>query len=142
MCIRDSYSIRANIDQKISKALQLSVNTSYTRSNTDRGFTGNQNRSGASIGYAISATPNYFDLRQRADGSYPDNPYFTENPIALVDKSTNNSLVNRMISSFNLSLNLFQTDNSFAKIIVNGGLDYLQNTTNIYFCLLYTSRCV
>ena len=128
----ERYSIRANIDQKISKALQLSVNTSYTRSNTDRGFTGNQNRSGASIGYAISATPNYFDLRKKADGSYPDNPYFTENPVALVDKSINNSLVNRMISSFNLSLNLFQTDNSFAKIVVNGGLDYLQNTTNIY----------
>jgi TonB-linked SusC/RagA family outer membrane protein len=128
----DRYSIRANIDQKINKAIQLSVNTSYTRSNTDRGFTGNQNRSGASIGYAISATPNYYDLRQKADGSYPNNPYFTENPVALVDKSINNSLVNRMISSFNLNLNLFQTDNSYAKIIVNGGLDYLQNTTNIY----------
>ena len=128
----DRYSIRANIDQKINKAIQLSVNTSYTRSNTDRGFTGNQNRSGASIGYAISATPNYYDLRQKTDGSYPNNPYFTENPVALVDKSINNSLVNRMISSFNLNLNLFQTDNSYAKIIVNGGLDYLQNTTNIY----------
>lgn len=126
------YTVRANIDQKITNAIQLSVNSSYIRSNTDRGFTGNQNRTGASIGYAIAATPNYYDLRQRPDGTYPDNPYFTENPIALTDKSTNNSLVNRSISSFNLGIDLFKGESSYMKFVLNGGLDYLQNTTNIH----------
>ncbi|WP_316742021.1 SusC/RagA family TonB-linked outer membrane protein [Pedobacter antarcticus] len=128
----DRYSIRANVDQKIGKFIQLSVNSNFIRSNTDRGFTGNQNRSGASVGYGIAYTPNYFNLKKNADGTYPDNPYFTENPIALTDKGVNNSLVNRFIQSFNLGINLFSTDNSFAKIQINGGLDYLQNTTNIY----------
>lgn len=126
------YSIRANIDQRIWDFVQLSVNSNFVQSNTDRGFTGNQNRSGASVGYAMASVPTYYDLRPGADGSYPDNPYFTENPIAVTDRGINNSLVNRFIQSFNLGVDLFRTDNSFMKFQLSGGLDYVQNTTRIY----------
>jgi len=127
----ERQSIRANIEHKLSKGIVLSVNSNYIRTNTDRGFTGNQNNSGASIGYNISYVPNYFDLRP-VNGVYPANPYFAENPVHVTDKGVNNALVNRFIQSFNLDVNLFKNENSQLKFRVNGGLDYIQNSTKVY----------
>src|SRR5690606_3313464 len=109
----DRYSIRANIDQKITNGIRLGVSSNYIRSDTDRGFTGNQNNSGASIGYSIAYVPNYFDLRKQADGTYPTNPYFSENPAAVTDNGINNSLVNRFIQAFTLDIDLLKTEKSF-----------------------------
>ena len=127
----ERQSIRANIDHKISKNITLSVNSNFIRTNTDRGFTGNQNNTGASIGYNIAYVPNYFDLRP-VNGIYPTNPYFAENPVAVTDKGINNSLVNRFIQSFNLDVNLLRTEKSQLKFRLNGGLDYIQNSTKVY----------
>lgn len=127
----ERQSVRANIDHKLTKDITLSVNSNYSRSNTDRGFTGNQNNSGASIGYNISYVPNYFDLRPVA-GAYPNNPYFAENPVAVTDKGINNSLVNRFIQSFGLDINLLRTERSQLKFKLNGGLDFFQNSTKVY----------
>ena len=126
------YSIRANVDQKIGKFIQLSVNSNYIRSSTDRGFTGNQNRTGASVGYGLAYVPQYYDLRANDDGTFPDNPYFTENPLAIIAKGTNNSLVNRFIESFTLGIDIFTKERSYMKFQLNGGLDYVQNTTDIH----------
>lgn len=128
----ERYSVRANVDQKITENIKLSVGSNYVRSSTDRGFTGNQNNSGASIGYNIAYVPNYWDLRPDANGIYPLNPYFSENPVAVTDHGINNSTVNRFIQSFNLDINLLNTDNSFLKAQVSGGLDFLQNTSLVY----------
>ena len=127
----ERQSIRANIDHKLTKDITLSVNSNYSRSNTDRGFTGNQNNSGASIGYNIAYVPNYFDLRP-VNGIYPTNPYFAENPVAVTDKGINNSLVNRFIQSFGLDVNLLRTEKSQLKFKLNGGLDFFQNSTKVY----------
>ncbi|PZV79712.1 TonB-linked SusC/RagA family outer membrane protein [Algoriphagus aquaeductus] len=126
------YSVRANVDHKITNGIRLGVSTNYIQSNTDRGFTGNQNNSGASIGYSIAYVPNYFDLRRNADGSYPVNPYFSENPVAVTDNGINNSKVNRFIQAFTLDIDLLKTQNSFLKATVAGGLDFLQNSTLVY----------
>jgi outer membrane receptor protein involved in Fe transport len=75
--------------------------------------------------------PNYFDLRP-VNGVYPANPYFAENPVHVTDKGVNNALVNRFIQSFNLDVNLFKNENSQLKFRVNGGLDYIQNSTKVY----------
>ncbi|ADQ18290.1 TonB-dependent receptor plug [Leadbetterella byssophila DSM 17132] len=128
----ERYSLRTNIDHKINSWLTLGVSSNYIKTNTDRGFTGNQNNSGASIGYSIAYVPNYFDLRANPDGSYPDNPYFAENPVALTDKATNNSTVNRFVQAFNLGIDIFKTEKSFLKASIVGGLDYVQNTTLIH----------
>lgn len=128
----ERYSIRTNIDHKINSWMTLGVSSNYLKTNTDRGFTGNQNNSGASIGYSIAYVPNYYDLRANADGSYPNNPYFAENPVALTDKATNNSTVNRFVQAFNLGIDIFKTEKSFLKANFAGGLDYVQNTTLIH----------
>ncbi|WP_075352220.1 SusC/RagA family TonB-linked outer membrane protein [Algoriphagus marinus] len=128
----ERYSIRANIDHKITNKIKLGVSSNYIRSNTDRGFTGNQNNSGASIGYSIAYVPNYYDLRRNPDGTYPINPYFSENPVSVTDNGVNNSLVNRFIQAFTLDFDILKTQNSFLKATVSGGLDFLQNSTEVY----------
>jgi TonB-linked SusC/RagA family outer membrane protein len=128
----ERYSIRANVDHKITDKIKLGVSSNYIRSSTDRGFTGNQNNSGASIGYSIAYVPNYYDLRRRKDGSYPVNPYFSENPVSVTDNGQNNSQVNRFIQAFTLELDLLKTQNSFLKATISGGLDFLQNSSEVY----------
>lgn len=128
----ERYSVRANIDHKISNVFKLGVSSNYIRSNSDRGFTGNQNNSGASIGYNISYVPNYYDLRRNADGTYPVNPYFSENPVAVTDNAINNSTVNRFVQSFTLDADIYKSTNSFLKFQLAGGLDFLQNTSLVY----------
>ncbi len=128
----DRYSIRANVDHQLSDRIKLGFSSNYIQSNTDRGFTGNQNNSGASIGYSIAYVPNYFDLRPNANGDYPINPYFAENPVAVTDHGINTSEVNRFVQAFNMDIDLLKTNNSFLRANVAGGLDYLQNSTMVY----------
>lgn len=128
----ERYSIRANVDHKLNDNIRLGFTSNYIKSNTDRGFTGNQNNSGASIGYNIAYVPNYFDLRADESGVYPSNPYFSENPIAVTDHGINNSEVNRFVQSFNLDVDLLKTGSSFLRANVSGGLDYTQNSTMVY----------
>jgi TonB-linked SusC/RagA family outer membrane protein len=105
----ERYSIRANVDHKISKRVKFSFSTNYLKTDTDRGFTGNQNNAGASIGYNIAYVP-----------------------VAVTDHGINNSTVNRFIQAFNLTADLFQNNTSNLKATFSGGLDYLQNSTMVY----------
>ena len=129
----DRYSIRANVDHALSKAIDLNVSANYLRTSSERGFTGNQNNTGGSLGYNIAYTPTYANLKPDAQGNYPINPYFNDNPYAIRDLATNTSLVNRFITSFSLDVNIFQTENSFLKFNSTGGVDFLSAVSQIYF---------
>jgi len=128
----DRYSVRANIDHKITKGIKLGVSSNFINSTTDRGFTGNQNNSGASIGYSIAYVPNYFDLRRNADGTYPTNPYFSENPVAVTDHGENNSTVNRFVQAFTLDIDLMKSDKHYLVANISGGMDFVQNSSEVY----------
>lgn len=131
----ERYSVRANLDHRISKNLSIGINSNYLRTNTDRGFTGNQNNTGASIGYNTAYIPNYFNIKpDPATGRYPDVDYGgpRENPLAVTDKATNNSQVNRFIMAANLDWKIFETQRSTLRAVLNGGVDYVQNTTLIH----------
>ncbi|WP_162416345.1 SusC/RagA family TonB-linked outer membrane protein [Cyclobacterium roseum] len=128
----DRFSLRANLDHNITDKIKLGVSSNYIKSTSDRGFTGNQNNSGASIGYSMAYIPNYFDIRPDENGVYPTNPYFSENPAAVTDHAQNTSDVQRFVQAFTLDIDLFSNSNSFLKANVAGGLDFLQNSTLIY----------
>lgn len=127
------YSVRANVDHRISDRVKVSLNSSYLKSDNDRGFTGNQNNTGGSIGYALAYTPTYANLFPDATGNYPDNPYFNDNPIAIRDLGVNNQRVNRFLSAATLDIDLYQSENSFLKFKMNGGIDYLGGNSLVYF---------
>ena len=128
-------SIRANIDHSITQRFRVSSNSNYIYTDSDRGFTGNQNNTGGSIGYSLSAHPNYAYniIKQNPDGTYPDTPYFGENPLRLIDVATNNQEVNRFLQSVALEADLFQNESSLASLKVDGGLDYTNANSIIYF---------
>lgn len=128
-------SIRANLDHSISENVRVSSNSNYINTDSDRGFTGNQNNTGGSIGYSLAFHPNYaFNIiKEQPDGTYNDSPYFGENPLRLIDVAVNNQEVNRFLQSVNLEADLYRGTNSSVNLTVNGGLDYTNANSIIYF---------
>lgn len=129
----DRYSVRANIDHQVFNGVKVSLSNNYVRSQTDRGFTGNQNNTGGSIGYNIAYTPTYANLFPDEAGNYPNSDYFNDNPIAIRDLGVNEETVDRFITAANVDIDLWQSTNSFLKAKINGGLDYLSANTLVYF---------
>jgi TonB-linked SusC/RagA family outer membrane protein len=131
----DRKSIRLNLDHKFNNWVNFTINSNYLYTNNDRGFTGNQNRSGSSIGYILGYTPNYYDPRP-VNGVYPDNPYVAsanENPLELRDKAINNAKVNRFIQAANVDAVFFRNDNASLHLALQGGIDYLTQKSFEYF---------
>ncbi len=129
----DRYSFRANLEHKLNDNITIKSGSNYVRSETKRGFTGNQNDTGGSIGYNIAYLPSYADIFPDAQGNYPINPYFNDNPLAIRDLGVNDSQVDRFIQSFNLDANLWSNANSFLKFSARGGIDYVSGNGMIYF---------
>ncbi len=128
-------TIRANLDHSISDNIKISSNSNYINTDSDRGFTGNQNNTGGSIGYSLAFHPNYaFNIiKEQPDGTYNDSPYFSENPLRLIDVAVNNQEVNRFLQSVNLEANLYRGTNSALNFTASGGLDYTNANSIIYF---------
>jgi TonB-linked SusC/RagA family outer membrane protein len=129
----DRYSIRANIEHKLSPKLEFSINTNYAKTQTQRGFTGNQNNTGGSLGYNIAYTRSYADLFPDVNGVYPDNPYFNDNPLAVRDLGQNEENVDRFIAAGGFGWNIFQSPASLVKFTLNGGVDFLSSRSFVYF---------
>lgn len=136
----DRNNVRLNLDHSINNNISISSNSNYIRTDSDRGFTGNQNGTGGSIGYNIAYVPSYYDLRPDENGNYPNNPYFAENPYSLRDNAVNNQLVNRFLQSVRLDANLFSNENSFLRFNTQVGLDYLNANSTVYFPEFFQSQ--
>lgn len=124
-------SIRVNIDQKVSKAIDFGVGMSYVNSNSSRSFLGNDNN-GVSLGYSIAYLPNFLDLRRRADGTYPESPGTGQNPFEVVDRMENKDEVNRFNTSGNFNILLLNKETSSLRLSARGGIDYLVQDPRIY----------
>ncbi len=116
------YSIRANIDHKITKWLDISVNSNLIRSNNDRGWAGNDN-SYTNYGYSLAYTKPYVNLFPDAQGNYPLNPV-GENPLAVRDKAVNNQKVTRIFQGFNANALLINKAKTSLTVRYAGGVDY------------------
>lgn len=127
------YSVRANVEQKLWETVKLNVSTNYIKSESDRGFTGNQNNTGGSMGYTLAYTPSYADLFPDEQGNYPSNDYFNDNPLAIRDLADNEFTVNRFITSFGLNWDILRTSKSFLSFNMSGGVDYLTSESLVYF---------
>ncbi|MFM6346665.1 MAG: hypothetical protein ACKPFK_16165, partial [Dolichospermum sp.] len=95
------YSIRANIDHKITNWLDFGISSNFVSTNNDRGWAGNDNTN-INYGYSLPYSKPYINLFPDAQGNYPNNPV-GENPLAIRDKAVNNQKVNRFIQGFNFN---------------------------------------
>ncbi|MBR9916287.1 SusC/RagA family TonB-linked outer membrane protein [bacterium] len=118
-------SVRLNLDHRLNDDIRISSRSSYNYTNSQRGFTGNQNGSGGSIGYALSFIPTYAQLHANENGEYPDNPYFSENPLSLIDNATNDQKVQRFIQGVQVNADLLKNSSGVLSLRADGGLDYL-----------------
>jgi len=67
-------AVRANLDQDFGKRVTFSLQTDATKSLAQRGLT-NIDNAGVSFWMVFPFTPNFLDLRQTSDGTYPANHF-------------------------------------------------------------------
>lgn len=127
-----NYSVRLNLDHKISDKITLNFTSTYISSSADRSLTNNDNV-GASIGVALSSTPNFTELHQNENGSWPRNKYAASNPLETVELMKNNESTNRFVVGGNLNAIVQQSALSTTRLIVRGGIDYYTLYTNANF---------
>ncbi len=128
----DRNSIRLNIDHKISDRFSISTGSNYVNSETNRGFTGNENEGGLSYGYNLAFTRPWVDLHPDEFGNYPNNPNSSGNPLFVRDRTINEEGVNRFIQSAQLKANILKNDRMLLNATLSGGLDFFTNETFIY----------
>ncbi len=118
----DKQSIRLNIDQNVGSRLTFSVSTQVVRNENDRGFTGNDNSS-SSYGMSVYKTPNVIDLRQKADGTWPINPFLTANFLHTSAIAKANEQVWRALVAGRAQLTLINSASQTLKVTGTGGID-------------------
>jgi len=61
-----------------------------------------------------------------------DNPTFAGNPIQTRDQTRNTENIDRVLQGVALTYNAFQSDNQSLRFVLNGGLDFFLNQTEVY----------
>ena len=117
-------SIRANVDQKVGKLLDVGLSSGYFNSTNRRGFSGNDNN-GISLAYNITQIPSYAELhKDPVTGLYPNSDYSGDNPLAIVERAINEEKTNRVTQAGNATVHLIEKDNSSLRFAAQGGIDY------------------
>lgn len=128
----DRLSLRSNIEHQISDIFDFTSTTNYTRSNSSRSFTGNENEGGLSYGYTLAFTRPWINQFPDANGNYPNNPNYSGNPVFVRDNALNEDTNDRVVQGVNLNTKLITTEKDRLKFVLSGGLDYLANQTYVY----------
>ncbi len=126
------YNIRANVDHKISDRVKISSSSSFIRSETARGFTGNENEGGLAVIYNLAYTRPWYNLYPNAAGVYPDNPSSSGNMLLVRDQAKNDDKVNRTLQSLAFDADLIKKDDQVLKFKWQGGLDFFVDETFVY----------
>ena len=121
----NKQALRVNLGQSIGTRLTLQANSELLHTLTQRGLSGNDNN-GTSPLSVFSATPTFYDLQRRSDGSFPvnDSPLLSgSNPFqnAEIIKTPNNTY--RFISSVRANLSLLTSDRQTLEATLTGGID-------------------
>ncbi len=129
----NKQSLRLNLGQTIGSRLTVRGTSSLTHTLTKRGVSGNDN-SGISPIDAFSVTPSFIDLRRRADGTYPRNPFMSGgvNPFQNADALQTPDNVYRLEGSVTGQLSLISTARQSLDYVMTGGIDAYNDQSRIY----------
>ncbi|HKK45719.1 MAG TPA: SusC/RagA family TonB-linked outer membrane protein [Balneolaceae bacterium] len=128
----EKQSIRANLDHQFSSKLDVAVSSNYVHSKSRRGLFNNDN-SGTTFGVAMTATPNFIDLRPDASGNYPDHPFNSSNQLQTRDLFSNGESVNRITTSVQANYKIFQNEASYLQFRFTGGIDFFSQNNKLIF---------
>jgi len=125
-------TIRLNLDQQLGRRWNLQVSTGFTRNQTDRGITNNDNN-GGSVTYALGYIPSFIPLLN-SDGTFrqPELTYLQSNPLQTAALSTNDETVIRFTGGANLSFQAWNTEHSSLKLVGAGGADLLSQKAQVF----------
>ena len=120
-------ALRANIDQELSRWLNLSVNTNVIHSRSRRGLSNNDN-AGSSPYAVFPFTPNFIDLSATGPliTDFPLNPFERSNPIQTFSFLKNEENTWRALGSATARIALKSTARHNVSIIGIGGFDYFE----------------
>ncbi len=119
----EKYSGKINVEHRFNSRLTINANTTFTRTESDRSITGNENQGSTTLGFAQVFTVPFVDLRPDANGVYPAGPAGS-NPLHTIDVLKNNELVHRVIGAGRVNWNLIRTQNQLLDINFQGGADF------------------
>jgi TonB-linked SusC/RagA family outer membrane protein len=124
-------TLRLNLDQQIAKRWNLQVTTGFTRNQTDRGITNNDNN-GGSVTYALGYIPGFIPLLN-PDGTFrqPELTYLQSNPLQTAALATNDETVIRFTGGANVSFQAFTTEHSSLKLVAAGGADLFNQKAQV-----------
>lgn len=128
------YSGKVNVNHKISERLRISAFTTFTRTESDRSVTGNENAGATTLGFALAFTPSFVDLRPRKlpDGTliFPDGPGGS-NPLHTIEVLTNNEVVYRTIGSARLNWSIIKQKQQSLDFILQAGADFFSMANQV-----------
>lgn len=125
-------AIRANVDQDFGSKLNLSLQTNLIRSVAERGLTNNDNTS-VSFWMALPFTPSFVDLRRRADGTFPVNPFVASNPLQTAALMKNEETVWRSLAAGRLTFDMVQNTSHHLRLAASAGADYFNQDNSLLF---------
>ena len=125
------YGARVNLDQRLTGRLNLQFGSEVLRTQNDRGLFGNDN-SGNSVAYTLTKVPSFLDLQQRADGTWPVNPFYASNPLQTIDRFKNQEAVWRNITTARLTLDIAQRQKQDLRFVAYGGADVLSQRNEVF----------
>ncbi|MGH7443458.1 MAG: TonB-dependent receptor plug domain-containing protein, partial [Longimicrobiales bacterium] len=128
----DKQALRLNLDQRLGDRFDIGLGTNLVHSVAARGLTNNDN-SGTSFFMVFPTTPNFVDLRQQDDGTFPRNPFERSNPLQTAALMTNDEDVWRFITSMNAQYDAYSEGAHDLQIIATGGLDYFTQENVLFF---------
>jgi TonB-linked SusC/RagA family outer membrane protein len=127
------FSGRVNVNHKLSDRIDLNVFTSFTRTESDRSISGNENQASTTLGFAVAFQPAFVDIRPFRDDAgnlvYPAGP--GSNPFQVVDLLVNNEKVYRTLGSFRLNWNILKSQSQNLDFILQGGADFYSAEHNV-----------
>ena len=115
-------SLRANLDQRLSSRLDVSLNTNFVHTLARRGLTNNDN---AFVSYymALGFTPSFVNVLP-ANGVYPNNPGGPSNPLQTAAlMNPNDEDVDRFVGSVKASFDVLRRPEQHLQLVAVGGVD-------------------
>ncbi|HYE96940.1 MAG TPA: SusC/RagA family TonB-linked outer membrane protein [Rubricoccaceae bacterium] len=128
----EKQSARLNLQHRFSSRATLDFTSNYIRSVARRGLTGNDN-TGTTFGVALTATPNFINIRPDENGVYPEHPFNASNPLQTRDLSDISETNNRFLGSGRFTFNVLQRERQLLQFIAEGGVDYYGLSQSLLF---------
>ena len=127
-------SLRLNIGKDLSDVWKINVNSYLIHSVASRGIVNNDNTN-TSFYIVLPFIPNFYDIRRKADGTYPHNPFSSndDNPLQTAALMKNDEAVWRILSSVDSTLRLYQTADQRLEFVANGGIDRFNQENDLLF---------